>query len=63
MPCLMWAYPREYKDAKSASQIKDSPYVGEKREEERDEEREEERKAEKRRGRRDEREKGKKAAG
>ena len=31
LPCLMWAYPREYKDAKSASQIKDSPYVGEMR--------------------------------
>ena len=26
LPCLMWAYPREYKDKKAAGQIKDSPY-------------------------------------
>ena len=26
LPCLMWAYPREFKDAASASQIRDSPF-------------------------------------
>jgi len=26
LPMLMWAYPREYKSAKAAGQVKDSPY-------------------------------------
>lgn len=26
LPALMWAYPREYKSAKAAGQVKDSPY-------------------------------------
>ena len=26
LPCFMWAYPREYKSANAASQVKDSPY-------------------------------------
>ncbi len=26
LPTLMWAYPREYKSAEAASQVKDSPY-------------------------------------
>ena len=26
LPCLMWAYPREYKDSKQAGQVKESPH-------------------------------------
>ena len=26
LPCLLWAYPREFKDPKAAGQLRDSPY-------------------------------------